>query len=175
MISKNFLKFSKRRRAVPLRPIWPIMVATKLDHSRVLATKFHRNRLTLKGRSAGQSDTATQTDSQTDSQTNSAENNGPSGLQSGQQAGGFYGPIAPPIPNAPSSECPQASVAVSRRTDGSIRISRRPSCCFSSAIAGIAIGANFKKSISSVSLVRIESNFFYNTQETVAKNDGPEF
>jgi len=32
------------------------------------------------------------------------------------------------------------------------------------------------KSISSVSFVRIESNFFYNTQETqTQKNDGPEF
>jgi len=30
------------------------MVAAKLDQSRVLVTKFHQNRLTLKGRSAGQ-------------------------------------------------------------------------------------------------------------------------
>jgi len=36
VIFENFLKFSKRRRAVPLRPIWTIMVAAKLDHSRVL-------------------------------------------------------------------------------------------------------------------------------------------
>jgi len=49
----------------------------KLDQSRVLVTKFRQNRLTLKGRSAGQR--------HTDRQTNSAENNGPSGLQSGQQ------------------------------------------------------------------------------------------
>ena len=40
-------------------------------------TKFHQNRLMLKGRSAGQR--------QTDTQTNSAENNGPSGLQLGQK------------------------------------------------------------------------------------------
>jgi len=53
------------------------MVAAKLDQSRVLVTKFHQNRLTLKGRSAGQR--------YTDTQTNSAENKGPSGLQSGQQ------------------------------------------------------------------------------------------
>jgi len=53
------------------------MVAAKLDQSRVLVTKFRQNRLTLKGRSAGQR--------HTDRQTNSAENNGPSGLQSGQQ------------------------------------------------------------------------------------------
>ena len=76
-----FLKFSKRRRAVPLRPIWTIMVAAKLDQSRVLVTKFRENRLTLKGRSAGQR----QTDTRTHTQTNSAENKGPSGLQSGQQ------------------------------------------------------------------------------------------
>jgi len=53
------LKFSKRCRAVPLRPIWTIMVAAKLDHSRVHVTKFHQNRSTLKGRSAGQRDTHT--------------------------------------------------------------------------------------------------------------------
>jgi len=47
------LKFSKRRRAVPLRPIWTIMVAAKVDQSRVLVTKFRQNRLTMKGRSAG--------------------------------------------------------------------------------------------------------------------------
>jgi len=56
------------------------MVA-KLDQSRVLVTKLHQNRLTLKGRSAGQRHRVRQTDRQT----NSAENNGPSGLQSGQQ------------------------------------------------------------------------------------------
>jgi len=49
-----FFKFSKRRHAVPLRPIWTIMVAAKLDQSRVLVTKFHQNRSTVKGRSAGQ-------------------------------------------------------------------------------------------------------------------------
>jgi len=42
---------------VPLRPIWTIMVAAKLDHSRVLVTKFHQNRSTLNGRSAGQKHT----------------------------------------------------------------------------------------------------------------------
>ena len=76
-----FLKFSKRHRAVPLPPIWTIMATAKLDQSRVLVTKFHQNRLTLKGRSASQRPT----DRQTDRQTNSAENNGPLGLQSGQQ------------------------------------------------------------------------------------------
>jgi len=33
------------------------MVAAKPDHSRVLVTKFHQNRSTLKGRSAGQRQT----------------------------------------------------------------------------------------------------------------------
>jgi len=50
----------------------------------------------------------------------------------------------PPIPNAVSSECPRASIAARRRAAGSIRISRRASCCCISAIAGMAIGANFK-------------------------------
>jgi len=77
VIFENFLKFSKRRRAVPLQPIWTIMVAAKVDQSRVLVTKFRQNRLTLKGRSAGRR--------HTDRQTTSAENNGPSGLQSDQQ------------------------------------------------------------------------------------------
>ena len=90
MIFENFLKFSKRRRAVPLRPIWTVMVAAKLDHSRVLVTKFHQNRLTLKGRSGGQRHRQTdrQTDRHAHRQTNSAENKGPSGLQSGQQTEG---------------------------------------------------------------------------------------
>jgi len=41
--------------------IWTIMAAAKLDHSRVLVTKFHQNRSTLKGRSAGQTHTHTHT------------------------------------------------------------------------------------------------------------------
>jgi len=53
------------------------------------------------------------------------------------QAGWFYGPIAPPVLNAPSSECPRASIAARRRATISIRISRRASCCCSRAIAGI--------------------------------------
>jgi len=53
-IFENFLKFSKSRHAVPLRPIWTILVAAKLDHSRVPVTKFRQNRLTLKGRNASQ-------------------------------------------------------------------------------------------------------------------------
>jgi len=45
---------------------------------------------------------------------------------------------------APSSECPQASIAAQHRAAGSITISRQASCCCSNAIAGIAIEANFK-------------------------------
>jgi len=70
-----FFKFSKRCRAVHLRPNWTIMVAAKLDQSRVLVTKFHQNRSTLKGRSAGQR--------HTHRQTNSAENKGPLGFAIG--------------------------------------------------------------------------------------------
>jgi len=76
VIFENFLKFSKRRHAVALRPIWATMVAAKLDQSTVLVTKFHQNRLTLKDRSTGQRETHRQT--------NSAENKGPSGLRLGQ-------------------------------------------------------------------------------------------
>jgi len=59
------LKFSKRCSAVPLRPIWTIMVATKLDQSRVLVTKFRENRLTLKVEVPVR-DTQTYTHTQTD-------------------------------------------------------------------------------------------------------------
>jgi len=69
VIFENFLKFSKRRRAVPLRPIWTIMITAELDQSRVLVIKFRQNRLTLKGRSAGQRHTHRQTGRQTDRQT----------------------------------------------------------------------------------------------------------
>jgi len=66
VIFENFFKFSKRRRAVPLQPIWTITVAAKLDHSGVVMTKFHQNRSTLKGRSASQRHTERQTDRLTD-------------------------------------------------------------------------------------------------------------
>ena len=84
---------------------------------------------------------------------------------------GLYGPIVPQVPNAPSLECPQASIAARRRAASSIRISRRASCCCSSAIAGISIGANFKIYL----LHQFCSNrvhFFYNAQDTqTQKND----
>ena len=76
--------FKKASRG-PSAAVWTIMVAAKLDQSRVLVTTFRQNRLMLKGRSAGPRHTDRHTHRQTDSQTNSAENNGPSGLQSGQK------------------------------------------------------------------------------------------
>jgi len=73
------------------------MVAAKLNQSRVLVTHFRQNRLTLKGRSAGQShrDRHTHTDRHTDSRTNSAEKNGRSDLQSGQQKNSSF--LAAPV------------------------------------------------------------------------------
>jgi len=65
VIFENFLKFSKRCRTVPLRPIWTIMVVAKLDQTGVFVTKFRQNRLTLKGRSAGQRHTHRQIHRQT--------------------------------------------------------------------------------------------------------------
>jgi len=79
------LNFTKRRRAVPLQPIWTVMVAAKLDHSRILVTNFHHNRSTLKGRSAGQ-------------------------RQTDRQAGWFLRPDC-----APRSECPQIRMPAERR------------------------------------------------------------
>jgi len=78
---------------------------------------------------------------------------------------GFYGPIAPPVPNARCSECSRASIVALLRAAGSIAISRRASCCCSNVIAGIAIGANFKMYLfRQFCLNRVE--IFYNTQET---------
>jgi len=59
-----FWNFQKSVARATLRQIWTIMVAAKLDHSRVLVTKFHQNRSTLKGRSAGNRHTHRQTDRQ---------------------------------------------------------------------------------------------------------------
>ena len=51
VIFENFWNFQK---GVTLQLMWTIMVTAKLDHSRVLVTKFHQNRSMLKSRSAGQ-------------------------------------------------------------------------------------------------------------------------
>jgi len=49
VIFENFLKFSNRRRTVSLRPICTIMVAAKLDQSRVLVTKFCQKSVNVEG------------------------------------------------------------------------------------------------------------------------------
>jgi len=85
VIFQNFLKFSKRHRTVPLRPIWTIMVVAKLDQSRVLVTNFvkidQRWRVEVPIRDT---QTDRQTDRNTHTQTNAGQNKGPTGLQSGQ-------------------------------------------------------------------------------------------
>ena len=151
MIFDNFLKFKKRRRAVPLRPIWTIMVEPKLDQSRVLVTKFRQNWLTLMGRSAGQRHT--------------------------DKPVGFHGPIAPPVPNANSSECPEFGMPAELRSLHAgvarrllLHAAARWCCSPLPASAYQSIGGRLpewqiSKCISSVSFVRIES-IFYNTQET---------
>jgi len=57
----EFFEIFKKASRVPLRPIWTIIVAAKLDHSMVLVTKLRQNQLTVKGRSAGQRHTDRQT------------------------------------------------------------------------------------------------------------------
>jgi len=49
VIFENFLKFSKRHRTVPLRPIWAIMVVAKLDQSRVLVTQISSKSVNVEG------------------------------------------------------------------------------------------------------------------------------
>ena len=90
---------------------------------------------------------------------------------------GFYGPIALPVPNAPSSdapssECPRASIAARRRFNQNIP----PSIVLlQQCHCRNRHGANFKIYL----LLQFCSNrvqFFYNTQETqTQKNYGPEF
>jgi len=99
---------------------------------------------------------------------------------------GYYGPIAPPVPNAPSSWiCRQnpRNDADARFLDPHISV---VNCCCSAGMLPVLtqhamIGGRLSewqtsKCISSVSFLRIESNFFNNTQETqTQKNDGAEF
>jgi len=86
-----------------------------------------------------------------------------------KQAGWFFTARWRPLfRTPPSSECPRASIAARRCAAGSIRISRRASCCCSSAITGIAIGVNFKiYSLRQFCSNRVE--FLHNTQETQAQ------
>ena len=64
VIFGNFFKFSKRRRAVPLRPIWAIMVAAKLDKSGP-CDQVSSKSVNVEGRNAGQRHTHTKTHRQT--------------------------------------------------------------------------------------------------------------
>ena len=89
---------------------------------------------------------------------------------------GFYGLIMPPVPYAPSLECPRASIAARLRAAGSITISRRVShCCCSNSIAGTAIGANFKMYLLRRFCWNPVEIFLQYTGNTDAKSDGPEF
>ena len=102
---------------------------------------------------------------------------------------GFYGPIAPQVPNAPSSEprnnadatfldphiCRRLLLHAARHaaSTAAARYDRREVA--EMANAEIAIGANFKIYILRQFCSK-SSPIFYNTQETqTQKNDGPEF
>jgi len=97
---------------------------------------------------------------------------------------GFYGPIAPPVPNAPISRiCGQNSRNDADATFLNPHIRRRlrfhaatpPVLPLHATIGGRLPQWQTSKCISSVSFVRIES-IFYNTQETqTEKNHEPEF
>jgi len=81
----------------------------------------------------------------------------------------------PQVPNARSSECPRASIAARRLAAGPITISRRASCCCSNAIAGIAIGANFKMYLLRQFCSNRVEFFLRYTGDTNAKKGGSEF
>ena len=140
MIFDNFfLKFSQRRRAVPLWPIWTITVAAKLDQSRVLVTKFRQNRSTLKGKSAGQRQTDTQID---------------------RQAGWFLLPDCAPVPNAASSRiCDQnpRNDVDATFLDPHISV---VDCRCTAPRRQYTAATHYDRQEVAVSFVRIESNFF---------------
>jgi len=104
---------------------------------------------------------------------------------------GFYGPIVPPVPNAPSSWIcgqnprndvdatfldPHICVVHCCCSAGTLPMLSVCGCTLRSATIGGRLPEwQTSKCISSFSFVRIES-IFYSTQETQAqKNDGPEF
>ena len=92
-----------------------------------------------------------------------------------RQAGWFLQPNCAPSSERPSSECPWASIAARRRAAGSIRISRRASCCCSSAIAGNAIGTDFKMYLFRQFCSNRVEFFFTIHRRHRRKNDGSEF
>jgi len=74
---------------------------------------------------------------------------------------GFYGPILPPVPNAPSFDCcmplVQSEYPAERRAAAAVPLPESPS-------------GQASKSISSISFVQIKSNFFLQyTGDTDAK------
>ena len=75
----------------------------------------------------------------------------------------------------PQFRCPRALIAARCRGAGSITMSWRASCCCSSAIAGIAIRANFKMYLLRQFCSNRVKIFLQYTGDTDAKNDGPEF
>ena len=120
------------------------MIVAKLDQSRVLVTTFRQNRLLLKGRSGGQRQT--------------------------DKPVGFYGPIAPPVPNAPSSECPQFGMPPS--FDRSTTPRRRFNYNIPASVVLLQQchcqnhHRGKLENVSPPSVFQIESKFFYKTQET---------
>jgi len=104
-----------------------------------------------------------------------------------KQAGGFYGPIAPPVLNAPSlwicGQDPRNDAGATFLDphivdSGFQHAAAHWRCTPLPASAYHSIGGRLpewltSKCISSVSFVRIKSNFFNNTQETQTQtNDG---
>ena len=101
---------------------------------------------------------------------------------------GFYGPIVPPVPNAPSSRiCGQNPRNDADATFVDPHISDVNCCCSAGSgtppvltqlatIGGRLPEWQTSKCIFSVSFVRIDSKFFtIHRRYTGAKNDGPEF
>jgi len=82
-----------------------------------------------------------------------------------QQADRFLRPDCAPVPNAPSSKCPElrslhaAALPVQSEYPAE-------SCAAAAVPLPESPQGQTSKSIPSVSFVRTESNFFYNTQET---------
>ena len=142
------------------------MVAAKLEQSRVLVTKFRQNRLTLKGRSAGQRHR--QTDRQTDS-----------------QAGGFLR-----LDCAPRSECPSSRICGQNPRNDADATFLDPHvsvvhCCCSAGTAitdaacydrrEVAGMANFKMCILRQFCSNRVEIFFTTHRRHRRQNNGPEF
>jgi len=82
---------------------------------------------------------------------------------------GFYGPIAPPVPNAPSSECPKLRSQHHAAPPVQLQYPGERHAAAAVPLPESPYGQT-SKCIFSVRFVGIESNFFYNTQETQTQN-----